>query len=277
MQTAKRSWERRGWAAMRALLALVVVGLGLLAPGLASAQAGQSGFDHLTTGFPLTGAHEDVRCETCHIKGIFKGTPRDCAGCHVQNNPRSALAMPVNHVQTTQTCDACHSTSTFGGARFNHVMAMGQTCASCHNGMRATGKPANHPQTTAACSNCHTTISFASITRPANHIPTLASSRCESCHVNVATGGSFTGAQMNHAGYTTCAQCHAPSVASSFFGVQIKSSITSPPHIPASDNCETCHTNVPTMLMDDAAQGAPRAAERAPTSMPPSNNNTWVM
>ena len=56
----------------------------------AVAQSGTTGFDHLTTGFLLTGLHQDVRCETCHIKGIFKVTPRDCATCHMQGNPRSA-------------------------------------------------------------------------------------------------------------------------------------------------------------------------------------------
>lgn len=58
----------------------------LLLPLAAGAQPGGGAFDHQTTGFSLTGKHEDVRCETCHIKGIFKGTPKDCASCHVQGN-----------------------------------------------------------------------------------------------------------------------------------------------------------------------------------------------
>ena len=35
--------------------------------------------------------------------------------------------------------------------------------------------------------------------------------------------------------------------------------------------------SVPTMLMDDAAQGAPIIADNAPTAIPPTSNNTWVM
>ena len=46
----------------------------------AQAQAG-GGFDHAATTFPLLGSHEQVRCETCHIKGIFKSTPKACASC----------------------------------------------------------------------------------------------------------------------------------------------------------------------------------------------------
>ena len=34
-------------------------------------------FDHLRTGFALSGAHTNARCESCHLGGVFKGTPRD--------------------------------------------------------------------------------------------------------------------------------------------------------------------------------------------------------
>ena len=74
----------------------------LLLPLAASAQPGGGAFDHQTTGFSLTGKHEDVRCETCHIKGIFKGTPKDCASCHVQGNQRGALAKSARHIPTTR-------------------------------------------------------------------------------------------------------------------------------------------------------------------------------
>ncbi|HSB22777.1 MAG TPA: hypothetical protein VLE94_06655 [Burkholderiaceae bacterium] len=237
---AGASWLRHAWAACLAFFMLAIA---------APVAFAQTEFDHQSTGFPLTGAHSDVRCETCHVKAIFKGTPRRCDQCHVQNNLRNATTIPSNHVQTTLNCDVCHTTATFSGARFDHALVAGQTCAACHNGSQAVGKPANHPLTNAPCSDCHTTISFSTVTRPANHIPTLASSRCESCHLNMASGGSLANAQMDHTGYTTCAQCHAPAVANSFYGVQIKSSLTAPPHIPASDNCELCHTSIPTMLI----------------------------
>ena len=64
-----------------ALLAIVlVVGAGFAA-GPVRAQAPGS-FDHLSTGFPLSGAHQVARCESCHVRGVFKGTPRQCASCH---------------------------------------------------------------------------------------------------------------------------------------------------------------------------------------------------
>ena len=31
---------------------------------------------HSNTTFPLTGRHQVTACESCHIKGVFNGTPR---------------------------------------------------------------------------------------------------------------------------------------------------------------------------------------------------------
>src|SRR3974390_1049875 len=61
-------------------------------------QADSTKFDHLTTGFPLDGRHLNLRCEQCHLNGVFEGTPRTCGMCHIQGNPRSAVFMPDNHI-----------------------------------------------------------------------------------------------------------------------------------------------------------------------------------
>ena len=250
----------------------------LLLPLAASAQPGGGAFDHQTTGFSLTGKHEDVRCETCHIKGIFKGTPKDCASCHVQGNQRGALAKSAKHIPTTRACDACHGTSSFNAVLFSHANVDPGRCASCHNNVTSRGKPADHVPTTASCDACHSTVAFAPAVRfdhqaasfgswtctschdgrfakgkPANHIPTLASARCESCHQSAIAGGfqSWSGGMMDHAGYASgCAQCHAAGVANSFYGVRIMSPASlTPPHIPSGDNCETCHQAIPAQLI----------------------------
>ena len=201
-------------ARLRAGLALLLLALlGTAAWGQAAAPR----FDHDSTGFALTGKHEDVRCETCHQRGIFKGTPRDCATCHAQNNSRGATAMPVRHVQTTQSCDACHGTSSFAGAIFSHVAVAPSSCNSCHDGLRATGKPNGHPATTASCDLCHVTGSFAGQARkPTNHIPYAASATCTSCHVGGFTVSPTLSAIHANAPSTTnnCAQCHGAAAAS---------------------------------------------------------------
>ena len=64
----------------------------------------KASFNHLKTGFPLTGAHVTVTCEACHVDGIFKGTPKDCAGCHSIGVRASATPKPADHVQTSAPC-----------------------------------------------------------------------------------------------------------------------------------------------------------------------------
>jgi len=65
-------------AAFACVLALALVPAAMAA----GAVEGERGFDHLKTGFALIGAHQSARCESCHVRGVLRGTPRDCASCH---------------------------------------------------------------------------------------------------------------------------------------------------------------------------------------------------
>ena len=72
---------------MKALLQLVLIALIISVPSVAKeaakpAQGVTAPFDHLTTGFELEGQHKQVKCESCHVDGVFKGTPVACVGCH---------------------------------------------------------------------------------------------------------------------------------------------------------------------------------------------------
>ena len=115
---------------LRAALSALVLPLALLVATPAIAQ-GRSDFDHLATGYALSGAHLGAPCESCHVRGVFKGTPRACEGCHSTGTRVSASAMPPSHPPTTQGCALCHNTVSFGGARFNHVGITPGTCTSC--------------------------------------------------------------------------------------------------------------------------------------------------
>ncbi len=101
-------------------------------------------FNHVKTGFPLSGVHVTTTCETCHIGGLFKGTPTTCAGCHTIGNRTGATPKSPRHVPTNKSCDVCHSsTSSFQVAMFKHAGIV-SGCASCHNGSTALGKSAGH-------------------------------------------------------------------------------------------------------------------------------------
>jgi hypothetical protein len=198
---AIRALARKAEALACALLVAGAVGAGGLAPGAAFAQK-PGAFDHLRTGFPLSGAHQAVRCDSCHQRGVFKGTPTRCAACHTVGSRVASVVMPKNHIPVTQPCESCHNTSTFAGARFTHVGIAPGTCATCHNGSQAPGKPAGHVVTSLSCDACHRTSSY----RPAffNHASVIPGS-CASCH----NGTSARGKTTNHVVTTaSCDTCH---------------------------------------------------------------------
>lgn len=111
-------------------------------------------FDHYETGFPIDGRHEDVACERCHARGVFKGVPRTCAGCH---NTIFAEGKPFRHIPTSGQCETCHTTQDWRLSRFDHTDVV-EGCVRCHNNFIGPGKTADHPITSNICADCHNTI-----------------------------------------------------------------------------------------------------------------------
>lgn len=234
-------------------------------------------FNHMATGFPLTGMHATAECGSCHVGGLFKGTARNCSGCHSKGQRVVATAMSSKHLVTTEPCEVCHNnTVTFYGARYNHGKAIAGQCTSCHNGFIASGKASTHTtgsKATKSCDNCHRTYAWS----PASWNHFGSSSSCVTCHVvggegaafvKTAIGGttpeafshnsqnsaigceschrsysSWSGAAYNHAGAgTACATCHNSSRAT---GTAQKSGHVS---IAGSAQCSDCHTSTSTWL-----------------------------
>ncbi len=102
-------------------------------------------FDHSRSAFPLTGAHQQIDCEQCHVNSQFAGTPSACVNCH---------ADPAYHAGAFGTdCASCHSTTAWSPAMFNgqhtfplnHGESGNVSCATCH--------PSSF--TTYTCYGCH--------------------------------------------------------------------------------------------------------------------------
>lgn len=203
---------------MKNVIKVMMVACGLLAA--ASVQAATTGgavgrdFNHAMTGFALSGSHAATACETCHVGGVFKGTPRNCDECHATGRRIVATPKSPNHIVTTAQCDTCHfNTVTFLGARFNHGTAKPGECNTCHNGRIARGKHATHISTA------------------------LANDRCDACHRSSA----WVPASWNHNGVTgDCVACHKPGG---------PGRDKSAGHLPMSmgsvtfSSCRACHTN----------------------------------
>ncbi|MBE9516836.1 MAG: hypothetical protein IME93_07635 [Proteobacteria bacterium] len=209
-----------------------------------------SDFDHVGTGFILSGSHMRANCDECHINGIFRGTPTDCAGCHDRGRVKASTVKPASHVRTQLSCDQCHSTRTWFGAIFDHSEAMPGTCITCHNNVTAPGKTAGHIVTTASCDECHKTTAWipagfrhAGVTpgtcstchngstapgKPASHVITAAS--CDNCHSTRA----WLPASFDHGSVVpgTCASCHNGSTAPG----------KPAGHVVTAESCDVCHS-----------------------------------
>jgi hypothetical protein len=176
----------------------------------AETRMGGRDFNHMATGFPLSGGHATAPCETCHVGGVFKGTPRNCDGCHAVG--KRVLATPKSnaHVVTDAPCESCHfNTSTWLGARYNHGTAIPGQCRTCHSGRQAAGKPATHnagSKATASCDSCHRSSSW--LPASWNHVG-VAPGTCTTCHNGTtATGKTASHTTIAKATYS-CDACHS--------------------------------------------------------------------
>jgi hypothetical protein len=173
---------------------------------------------HNRTGFPLTGAHLQTPCESCHQterNGAYTAVARDCLACH-----RNALrvATTVDHSGFSGDCLQCHSPFTWqGGVNFDHATAA--------HGFRLEGAHAS-----LRCLSCHvqSTSALKFSPKPAS------SADCFACHqpdYQRAHGNGFP---------TTCTDCHdVNSWASNFDHDSKFFPITSGAH--RGTACATCH------------------------------------
>ena len=176
-------------------------------------------FDHDRTKFPLHGAHERLRCESCHTGRLEEALPTNCNGCHQGNDvhrgqegsacerchgeagwdrdlffDHDLTRFPLLGLHAVLSCEQCHATPAFKDAESKcvacherddaHGMRLGPDCAKCHNPNGWKVWRFDHDtQTRFPLGGAHAEIS------------------CESCHRSAAPRGIDLD--------TTCAACHA--------------------------------------------------------------------
>jgi len=214
----------------------------------------QSSFNHATT-FALVGVHAAQPCGACHKNNVYRGTSRDCYGCHKPNfdattTPKHAAAgFPT-------TCDTCHKATDANWTQgvFNHTtfyslvgVHASQPCAACHANNRYAGTPT-------LCSGCH--IDRYNATTNPKHSSAGFPTTCDTCHR--ATDSTWNQGVFNHTTFyplvgvhatQACASCHpnnryagTPTLCS---GCHIGryNTTTNPNHAAAGfpTTCDTCH------------------------------------
>jgi hypothetical protein len=107
-------------------------------------------FDHVTTQYPLTGAHKVASCAGCHVAARYKGTAKDCSSCHGIDDSHAG--------RFGSACADCHNTESWRRENFDHAAkskfslrgAHAQTsCVTCHR------KPPGERKLPETCSGCH--------------------------------------------------------------------------------------------------------------------------
>ena len=230
---------------MNVLKKLSWLSLLLITPAFAAPEA----FDHYQTGFDLEGAHRSVPCESCHVRGIFKGTPKECGFCHDGTGIYAESARSVRHPLTTENCESCHVVSNWAAIpAVDHVEVLG-SCSSCHNGQLAEGMPPDHVQTSQECDICHSDVSWTAVIFDHDGI----TAGCIGCH----NGVDATGKSTQHLPTTNiCEDCHSvnfwePVVTMDHSQVLgaceschdgQRATGKDPDHIRSSDQCDACHT-----------------------------------
>ncbi len=201
-------------------------------------------FNHSTSIFPLTGAHQTVECNQCHQNG-YANTPTVCYDCH-QLNYTSTTNPNHTTLSISTECTSCHTTNAnWKPAQFpqhNNYFALtgahaliSTNCEQCHN--------SNYTNLSNACVACHQG-DYNSAINP-NHTNAGISTSCEGCHNSTAWipstfNHAVTGFELigQHASIQ-CSSCHQGTTAG------------------LNDQCVSCHQNNYNTAQNHVAQGYP--------------------
>lgn len=177
---------------------------------------------HANTFFPLTGAHLQVSCESCHAderRGSFAGQDPECLSCH--GEAYQATANPSHAEQGfSSACEQCHGTVAWtNGDTFAHERVAGgfqligaharAQCASCH--VLPTLEPFFHPASGEDCVTCHREE------YDGEHAGSGFPETCLNCHTQETWSGATFDHQEASGGMfpllgvhiqTDCAGCH---------------------------------------------------------------------
>lgn len=186
--------------------------------------ADRSSYDHRHVDFRLTGAHDGVACERCHV------------GCDAAQPPPGGRFLGI-----TQACTECHDDV--------HRTAFGSDCESCHGqqqpwhetpGFRHATFPLLDSHRRVACADCHAAGT-------AHDVQSLQQQpqqprQCVQCHAD-PHGATTTRTALRLADSSDCRRCHDATrwaaarptpVAHAAFGFPLRGA-----H--ATADCATCH------------------------------------
>jgi len=187
--------------------------------------------DH--TGPDVTGK----RCDVCHngidatgmdakTNPVHVLTDQDCGTCHLAGGAFTPAIF--DHTGIVNNCASCHDGVSATGLSLNHItIGIGQDCSACHNPTAFAGAKFDHTGILNNCGACHNGDAARGKIPPPNHVPT--NDDCANCHQT--TG--FLPATFDHVGIVdNCTSCHGVGFAT---GKSVN-------HVTTGEDCGVCHT-----------------------------------
>ena len=192
-------------------------------------------YDHSKTKFPLSDAHLELECSTCHTGEVYKDLPLTCVGCH--------RIQDVHQDRFGPKCESCHLTTQWSTIRFIHDRDTDFTLSGKHQQVRCNGchtVNAFQHETVTDCVGCHLDDD--------PHNGTLGRD-CATCH---STDGWRDNVAFDHdlARFpllglhllVSCDSCHQDDAFSNIRLDCVSCHQSDDPHNGrVSNKCETCH------------------------------------
>lgn len=194
-------------------------------------------FNHETTTFSLTGAHQFATCQDCHTTEPviqFNHTPTDCYSCHRINYDNT-----INPIHTAVNfgtdCNQCHSIGQFSWkTSFDHNLTQFPllglhkplNCEQCHTDQNFA--------LSIECSSCHLE-DFQSTQNPDHNLSGYPVESCIACHSEIG----WIPHRFNHDLPQDCSTCHMLDY----------DNAVNPNHaseLGFTTDCERCHTSIST-------------------------------
>ena len=210
-------------------------------------------FDHGRHGFPLTEAHKEVGCRSCHQSLVFSEIKSACVSCHTDvhegklgtecqecHSPRSfsdrsemsrahqRTTFPLTGAHASLECEACHQAASQAGPQFEGLAG---DCVSCHRAAFQSAVDPEHAKRSfpTDCAMCHNTARWdaAQFNHERTAFPLTGSHQqvsCSSCHAGGVYGGTAS----------ACVSCHEANYTAA----------TEPDHRAAGfqTDCVACHS-----------------------------------
>ncbi len=110
-------------------------------------------FDHAKTKFALSGKHADTKCEACHLKGVYRDTPKNCFACHQKDDSNKG-----HKGQFGEKCESCHGVKAWKPSVFNHDLDTKYVLNGKHRLTKCTAchlAPLYKEKTSRECYACH--------------------------------------------------------------------------------------------------------------------------